>query len=180
MAEAGTFAGVQPTSGRYAFLFTDIDNSTALWEANPAQMSLAVRLHDEAMRAAIAESEGLIFTTAGDSFSAAFDNCDHALAAALRAKNRLSQLPWSGEPLRVCFALHVGHAEFRDWDFFGPEVIRCARLIETAAPDQIVASASFAAEVLGREGIDVIDLGEYKLEGLSKPEQVVAINTANS
>ena len=61
-----------PPSGTVTFLLTDIESSTALWERDPATMRDALAWHDSVVREAIERHDGYVFTTAGDSFAAAF------------------------------------------------------------------------------------------------------------
>ncbi len=53
-------------SGTVTFLFTDLEGSTALWDAHPAVMQGALARHDEIVRSAIAAHGGFIFSTGGD------------------------------------------------------------------------------------------------------------------
>ena len=59
-------------SGTITFLFTDVEGSSRLWDEHPDAMATALRQHDSILRAALEGHGGYIFTTAGDSFSAAF------------------------------------------------------------------------------------------------------------
>lgn len=74
--------GVLPT-GTVTFLFTDVEGSTRLWDTDPDAMREALARHDEILRSAIEERGGYVFTTAGDSFSAAFVSPRHATEALL-------------------------------------------------------------------------------------------------
>src|SRR5512143_2198475 len=70
-------------TGEATFLFTDIQGSTRLWEAHPAQMSVALARHDAILRAAIESRQGHVFKTVGDAFCAVFaEPLDGVLAAA--------------------------------------------------------------------------------------------------
>ncbi len=60
MAEAPT--------GTVAFLFTDIEGSTKMWERSSEAMRAALIRHDEILREAIATHGGYVFKTVGDSF----------------------------------------------------------------------------------------------------------------
>ena len=42
-----------------------------MWEAHESEMAAALRLHDEALRSAIADQGGYVFSTAGDAFAGA-------------------------------------------------------------------------------------------------------------
>ncbi|MFZ0047790.1 MAG: adenylate/guanylate cyclase domain-containing protein, partial [Streptosporangiaceae bacterium] len=59
-------------SGTVTLLFTDIEGSTRLWEAEPGQMARALERHDELIRSAIEEHGGYVFKTVGDAFCATF------------------------------------------------------------------------------------------------------------
>jgi class 3 adenylate cyclase len=58
--------------GTVTFLFTDIEGSTPLWQLDEAGMGVAVRRHDELLRAAVIEGDGVFSSTMGDGFAAAF------------------------------------------------------------------------------------------------------------
>ena len=69
-------------SGTIAFLFTDVEGSTRLWEELDNDMDRALETHDHILRDAIAAEEGYIFSTQGDAFAAAFDSAAAAARAA--------------------------------------------------------------------------------------------------
>ena len=79
------------------FLFTDIEGSTKLWEAQPEQMRLALARHDALLRQAIENNNGHVFKTVGDAFCAAFATAPDALNAALAAQQALMQEFHHGE-----------------------------------------------------------------------------------
>lgn len=59
-------------SGTVAFLFTDIEGSTALWERDRNAMAAAVARHIALMDSAIQAHGGIHFKTVGDAVQAAF------------------------------------------------------------------------------------------------------------
>ena len=82
-------------SGTVTFLFTDIEDSTVLWERFPRLMPGVLARHDAVLRDAIRCShEGRIFSTVGDSFGAAFASASAAVAAAVDAERTLGAEPW--------------------------------------------------------------------------------------
>jgi tetratricopeptide (TPR) repeat protein len=118
-----------PTS-TVTFLFTDIDGSTKLWERDAAAMQAALVRHDTILREAVEAHGGYVFKTVGDAFCVAYYAASDALEAALAAQRAL--LTESQENiwrLRVRMALHVGSADERGGDYFGPSVNRVARLL---------------------------------------------------
>ena len=89
-------AAAIPT-GTVTLLFTDVEGSTRLWEAEPEQMAQALRRHDELLRAAIGEAGGYVFKTVGDAFCAAFATPQEALEAVVAAQRTLgAQMCGSG------------------------------------------------------------------------------------
>jgi predicted ATPase/class 3 adenylate cyclase/Tfp pilus assembly protein PilF len=166
---------VAPPSGTVTFLFTDIEGSSRMWEKSPQTMRTALARHDEILRSAIEDQGGHVFKTVGDAFCAAFPTVTDALEAALCAQRTLFAEEWEGTgPLRVRTALHVGAAEERDGDYFGPPLNRIARLLAAGHGGQVLLSA--AAQEMVRDqlpgGTTLIDLGEQRLKDLFRPERI--------
>lgn len=65
-------------SGTVTFLFTDVEGSTRLWAADAEAMSSSLLVHDSIVSDAIEAHDGYVFTTAGDSFAAAFSRASDA------------------------------------------------------------------------------------------------------
>ena len=166
-----------PPTGTVTFLFTDIEGSTRLWEEQPESMTDALARHDRILRSAIEEQNGYVFTTAGDAFAAAFVLPRDAAEASLQAQRALSSSDGLDE-LRVRMALHVGAAEERDGDYFGPTLNRCARILAAGHGGQILASLAIE-QVAGDdlpEGVTLTDLGEHRLKDLSRPERIFQLD----
>ena len=165
-------------SGTVTFLFTDVEGSTRLWEEHPEGMKDALARHDAIVRDCVAREEGLVFTTAGDQFCAAFSSPNSALDAAVSIQRRLAAETWGDTgPLRVRMAIHTGNAEERDGDYFGPTLNRCARLLSIGHGGQILVSAVTAqllvAAGLAPHGLE--DLGSHDLKDLDRAEHVFQV-----
>jgi predicted ATPase/class 3 adenylate cyclase len=168
-------SGKPLASGTLAFLFTDIEGSTALWESNAESMRAALARHDRALRAAMLAHGGHVFRSRGDSYCATFAAASQAIAAALAAQRAVNAEDFSDVGgVRVRMAVHAGAAESRDNDYYGSAVNRVARLLSIAHGGQVLLSR--AALELGREelpcGATTMDLGQYMLRGLTLPETV--------
>ena len=148
--------------GTVTFLFTDIENSTRLWEDSPSDMADAVREHDAIVRGAIEGNGGYVFGTDGDTFSAAFSTAADAAAAAIAAQEQLRDDVAVNFTVRM--ALHTGEAVERDRNYLGSEVNRAARLMSLAHGGQVLVSESTA--VLLRDRVTLRPLGEHRLRGL--------------
>ncbi len=158
-------------SAALSFLFTDIEGSTARWEQDAAAMRQDLRRHDELLRRTIELHGGRVFKTIGDAFCAVFANVGDAVAAAEDAQRALAaQAFLSAGTFSVRMAVHVGEAESRDGDYFGPTLNRVARLLATAHGGQVLLSSA-AAQALQDES-RLRDLGRHRLKDLIAPERV--------
>lgn len=162
-------------SGTVTFLFTDIEDSSRLWDQHPLQMREALERHDGLLAAAIAANGGYVFTTAGDSFAAAFQTADAAASAAVEIQARIGAGGWNDDtPVRVRIGLHTGEAHERGGDYFGPAVNRAAR-VEAAGHGGQILTSGVTARVLGQSTSavwELVDLGEHRLKGLSQSEHL--------
>ena len=71
-------------SGMLTFLFTDIEESTPRWEADPVEMRAMLARHDAILSEVVAEHDGVIFKNTGDGVVAVFVSPDRAARAAIR------------------------------------------------------------------------------------------------
>jgi class 3 adenylate cyclase len=168
-------------SGTVTLLFTDVEGSTRLWDAERDAMAVALRRHDEILRDAIEQVGGYVFKTVGDSFCAAFSAARAGLDAALDAQRALDAQSWpTSRPIVVRMGLHAGVCEERDGDYFGPAVNRAARLLAVASGGQVLLSG-VAAELLSDElpeGVVLRELGTRQLKDLSRPERIYEVEAA--
>jgi predicted ATPase/DNA-binding SARP family transcriptional activator len=172
-ASAATDDRSQPT-GTVTFLFTDQEQSSSLWDADPAAMDLAVNRHDAVVTSIIARWRGTVFSTAGDGFGAAFASHADAIRAALEAQSVLRAESWpTGIELRVRMGLHTGATFERDGNYFGPPVNRAARIMAAAHGGQVLVS-QVTRELVDEQrlGHRFIDLGRHRLRGLDVPEHL--------
>jgi predicted ATPase/class 3 adenylate cyclase len=168
-----------PPTGTVTFLFTDIEDSTKMWERSPQAMQAALVRHDEILRLAMEEHGGYVFKTVGDAFCCAFSTAPDALEAALEAQRLLLEERWAeSTPLRVRMALHIGAAEERDGDYFGPPVNRVARLLSAAHGGQVLLSAATHEMVRDQlpARMSLAQLGEHRLKDLFRPERVFQLS----
>ena len=149
-------------AGTVTFLFTDVEGSTALWAADEKAMSVSLAQHDELIRQMIEDHDGYVFSTAGDSFAAAFDAASSAIAAAVATQEALSVVNWRGPNLLVRMGIHLGEAELRGGDYFGSVVNTAARVGNAAHGGQILLTDVARAA----SSPDGFDLGEHIFSGL--------------
>jgi class 3 adenylate cyclase len=150
-----------PPSGVLTFLFTDVEGSTRLWEADADGMRAALAVHDKVLRTAVEAYDGFLFSHTGDGFVAAFASPMSAVNAAIDAQREL-QLP-------VRMGLATGEAELRDGDYFGTVLNRAARVMAAGHGGQILLADSTAGLL---SGVDLMDLGPRRLRDLPNPINV--------
>ncbi len=165
-----------PPVGTVTFLFTDVEGSMVLWEADSAAMSRAQARHDEILREAFETCGGYVFSIAGDGYGAAFPAAGRALDAAVRVQRAMAAEAWPrGAEIRVRVGVHTGEAEERAGNYFGPAVNYAARLMGAARGGQLLVSAVTAAILGSRDDVDLRDLGRTALTGVAAPVQVFCV-----
>ncbi|SCV70117.1 BQ2448_1511 [Microbotryum intermedium] len=156
---------VDPPVGMVALVFTDIRNSTALWESNPG-MQTAIRMHNQLFRRQLRAIGGYEVKTEGDAFMISFPTVTGALLFCLTVQLELLREDWPQEildseegkeitdskgetiyrGLSVRMGIHWGQPVCeadpitRRMDYFGPVVNRAARIASIAEGGQISAS----------------------------------------
>src|ERR1700733_8253437 len=159
------------------FLLTDIEGSTAAWEADADGMAVALARHDELVEQVVTSRGGRLIKTRGegDATFSVFERPSAAAAAAIELQDGIFHEPWGLQyPMRIRVALHTGEVELRDGDYFGRAVNRAARLRSLAMGGQILCSGAIAELVVDSLPDDVVlaDLGMRQLRNLARPEHV--------
>ena len=169
-------------STTYAFLFTDIEGSTGLWEHLAEAMARALDRHDAIVRDAIESYGGEVFKTVGDGFCSVFGDARAAAEAAAAAQRALQAESWQAldpriGPVRVRMAIHVGPAIERGGDLFGPTLNQTARLLGAGHGGQILTSLVAQQMIRGRIGDDLtlVDHGHHSLRDLRFSEHIFEI-----
>ncbi|KAL0484259.1 adenylate cyclase [Acrasis kona] len=178
--------------------FTDVQNSTKLWSTKPADMKLALRVHNQMMRSLIKKYNGYEVKTQGDSFMVCFCDCWSAVKWACDVQKCLIDCDWPANildsfdcrvewdserrkifrGLRVRIGLHYGEAEriidstTNRPDYFGNTVNTAARVESEAKGGQVYISEHLF-EVVKDQLIDLksIQPDAIKLPTASDMEQ---------
>jgi predicted ATPase/class 3 adenylate cyclase len=163
-------------AGLHAFLFTDIEGSTALLQRVGADAYARVLAdHHRLIRSALAGHGGVELNTAGDGFFAEFSTPRACLAAALQMQQALGSCGWpDGESVRVRMGVHAGEAELTAAGLVGLDVHRAARIAAAAHGGQVLVSETAAALVGDGlpAGVALKDLGVHWLKDLGRPDRL--------
>ncbi|KAG8936815.1 cysteinyl-tRNA synthetase [Tulasnella sp. 418] len=163
---------VDPPTGHLALVFTDIRNSTSLWEKN-AGMPTAMRLHNQLLRRQLREVGGYEVKTEGDAFMVSFPSVPHALLWCLTVQVQLLHEEWPqwilNDPdggaiyvedslvargLSVRMGIHWGAPNCEPdpvtgrMDYFGTMVNRSSRISASAKGGQIMVSSDVMREIV--------------------------------
>ncbi|GEQ68273.1 hypothetical protein JCM33374_g1940 [Metschnikowia sp. JCM 33374] len=182
---------IEPPVGKLALVFTDIKNSTLLWDTYPVAMRSAIKLHNTMMRRQLRIVGGYEVKTEGDSFMVSFPTPTSALLWCFNVQNQLLVEDWPNEILETNQGCEVtdssGNVLFRGlsvrmgihWgapvceldmvtrrmDYFGPMVNRASRIESSADGGQIAVSSDFLREMEQLYFLhDQIESGNLKLE----------------
>lgn len=164
---------IDPPTGYIALVFTDIKNSTLLWDTYPVAMRSAIKLHNTIMRRQLRIVGGYEVKTEGDSFMVSFPSAPLALLWCFNVQNQLLVEDWPSEilatnegcevtdntgkiifrGLSVRMGIHWGSPVCeldmvtRRMDYFGPMVNRASRIESSADGGQIAVSSDFLKEM---------------------------------
>ena len=164
---------VDAPTGELSIVFTDIKNSTLLWETYPLAMRAAIKEHNKVMRRQLRIIGGYEVKNEGDAFMVSFPTATSALLWAFSVQSHLLEAPWPTEivesvhgeevldadqnvifrGLSVRMGIHWGgplcelDPVTRRMDYFGPMVNRAARITNVADGGQITVSSDFIAEI---------------------------------
>ncbi|KAK9368922.1 phosphatase 2C-domain-containing protein [Lipomyces kononenkoae] len=164
---------VSPPVGELAMVFTDIKNSTLLWETYPIAMRSAIKIHNSIMRRQLRIVGGYEVKTEGDAFMVCFPTAAAAMVWCFSVQSQLLVAEWPAEitssvdgaeivdeddniiyrGLSVRMGIHWGSPVCerdpitRRMDYFGPMVNRTSRISAVADGGQVTVSQDFVTEV---------------------------------
>ncbi len=154
------------------FLFTDIENSTPLWEQYTDSMWKVLNRHDTILQEALEQYGGVMVKHTGDGIFAIFEDGD-ALEYSVEVQRRIQQEDWGiVGPLLVRVVLHAGQARRMGNDYFGPDVNTTARLLSICRGGEIVLTERVLKVCSLPTGASLVDLGHQPLRGVSEVQHV--------
>jgi class 3 adenylate cyclase len=160
----------EPERALSAILFTDIVGSTAKASAlGDRQWRQLLETHDAVARTVVEQHNGRVIKMTGDGMLATFDGPGRAIHCALALTESLNPL---GVEIRA--GLHTGEVEVRQADIAGIGVHIAARVLDAAAPGDLLVSPAVPMLVAG-SGIEFEDRGEHDLKGVPGSWRLFAV-----
>ena len=158
--------------GTVTLLFTDVEGSTRLARLLGVRYDDSLAAHRRLLREAFAAHGGVEVDTQGDAFFFAFARARDAVEAAAAGQRALAAHDWpQDEPVQVRMGVHTGEPELSAGGYYvGVDLTRGARICAAAHGGQVVLSQ--ATRDLVGDGVEVRDLGDYRLKGIPRPERL--------
>jgi len=162
-------------NGTHTFLFTDIEGSTRLIQAQAEVYPRLLAEHRQLIGDAVTAEGGRIFGTEGDALFCVFDSPLKAITAAAAAQRALAGHGWPPEAeIRVRMGVHTGEAIATGDDYVGLTLHEVARLMSAGHGGQVLVS-NITRQLVSPslpQGLSLRDLGEHRLKDLSMPERL--------
>jgi class 3 adenylate cyclase len=151
-------------------LFTDICGSTErAAELGDRSWRAMLERHDALFRRSLGRHRGREVKRTGDGFLATFDGPARAIRCAADVADSMGSLG-----LQIRAGLHTGELEIMDGDLGGLAVHIAARVMDTAAPSEVLVSSTVKDLVVG-SGIEFEDRGSHELRGVPGRWQLFAV-----
>ncbi len=157
-------------SGRVAFVFTDIEASTALMtRLGDAAYHDVLDDHDALLRAVFTSNGGVEVKSEGDGLFIAFADPADAAVACCQAQVALAAHVFPGDAVvKVRMGVHVGDARPRGHDYIALAVNQAARVAAAGHGGQVLVSHAVADVVDDR--VEVTSLGLFMLKDFVRPQ----------
>ena len=171
-------------TGTVTFLFTDVEGSTAMHEADEGKARDAIERLDVIISTSTEAHGGAVILEKGegDSHFCVFSKPTDGVQAAVEIQRKIANSEWEqGAKIALRAAVHCGEAELRGKTYYGLPVIRCARLRAVAHGGQIIISQAVRLQLSDQklDGIALKDLGNHRLKDLQYPERIFQVEVAD-
>jgi len=168
----------QPHSslGTLTLMFTDIEGSTLLWEAQGNEvMTEVLNTHNTILRTANSAWGGTEMGNEGDALFFAFPTASAAVMCALEIQLVLNAYQWHEDikPLRVRIGIHTGDMILLDDKYHGMAANLAKRITDAGHGGQILLSA-VTHELVKTQFPpgSFVSLGTHRLKNIQHPESI--------
>ena len=170
LVDDSTVQHISSSRKEVTMLFTDIKDSTSLWEAlGDIAGRMMIDQHNKLLFPVIRKFRGKLVKTIGDAIMARFKKPGNAVKAAIVMQQVLDRQRQQDPEFKVHIriGIHTGMAVVEKDDVYG-DVVNVAARVESQVPsDQILVSGS-TAEKLNNSEYNLTKLGSFIPKGKSK------------
>ena len=165
-----------------AILAADVVGYSRLMGKDEEATLAALKAHREVIDGLIAQHQGRVFGSAGDSVIAEFASPVEAVRCAtemqLAIDQRNAEVPEANR-LRFRIGINLGDVVVDGDNLMGDGVNVAARLEALAPPGGICVSEAIHAQVRDRLSLDFLDLGEHKVKNIARPVRAYRVPLAS-
>jgi predicted ATPase/class 3 adenylate cyclase len=166
--------------GTMTFFFADLEGSTPMIQRLGDDYKTLLRDYHAIVHASVSAHRGRTAATEGDGFFCVFASPIDAVDAARDVLVDMAARDWpGGEHPRCRIGIHTGTATRTMEGYVGLDVHRAARIGASANGGQVLVSASTAtllADHARARGWALVDLGDFKLEGIGQENRLLRID----
>jgi adenylate cyclase len=162
-----------------AIVFTDIVGFTTLTDAHGDDVALALLERQEKMVRSALPSSARVVKELGDGLLLWFDDPCEAIDTCVRLQRDFELANDDDVPLWVRMGVHFGAPRRRGDDIIGRDVNLAARIVDLAAPGEVLCSEATATAVGDRPGVGYEPLGPVFVRGISEPVPIVRVVPAH-
>ncbi|MFI5255484.1 MAG: adenylate/guanylate cyclase domain-containing protein, partial [Candidatus Limnocylindrales bacterium] len=162
-------------TGTVTLVFADIEGSTGLAERLGGRWPETLLEVHRLIAGVVRPGGGVEVDARADEYLAAFPSASAAVVAALAIQQGLAAHAWpDGESVRMRIGLHTAEPELSDEGYVGAELHRAVRVANAGHGGQVLLTDATRAAAADGWPADagVMDLGEFRLRGLARPERI--------
>lgn len=160
---------MQVAAGTGAVVFTDIVGFTQFTEERGDEIALALlERQDELVRTAL-PGDARVVKEIGDGLLLWFADAPDAARTCLTLQRRFACESSEDAPLWVRMGLHWGTPTRRGEDLVGRDVNLAARIVDLAAPGEVLVSEAAARRLDGIDAVRLEELGPVFVRGVPDP-----------
>ena len=161
-----------------AILAADVVDYSRLMGADEAGTLAALAARRSIFEAQVAEFDGRVFGSVGDSLMAEFHSAVHAVQCAQAIQGAVAKenapLPTALQ-MRLRIGVNLGDVIIEGNDIYGDGVNIAARLQELAEPGGVCVSGTVLEHIGSRTGIAFEDRGEQRVKNIDRPLRVHSV-----
>ena len=161
-----------------AIVFTDIVGFTQLTDQHGDDIALALlERQEKIVRAALPDCSRVV-KELGDGLLLWFDDPCAAIETCLQLQREFEVLADDDPPLWVRIGMHFGTPRRRGDDIVGRDVNLAARIVDLAAPGEVLCSETTAEAVGNQANFEYEALGPVFVRGITDPVPIVRVTSS--